>query len=131
MKKELKENTRRRKDIPCSCIDRINIVKMAILIKAIYIFNATPIKIPTQIFIKMLRTIIRFIWKYQTPRIAKTFLNNEKKKKLLEMSTIIPKFKLYCKSIVIKTTWHWQKQTNKQTNKADILINGIEVKTLT
>lgn len=51
---------------------------MAILTKAIYIVNATPIKIPTQIFIKMLRTIIRLIRTYQTPRIAKTFLNDEK-----------------------------------------------------
>jgi hypothetical protein len=51
VKKEIKEDLRRWKDLPCSWISRINIVKMAILAKAIYTFNAISIKILSQFFI--------------------------------------------------------------------------------
>jgi hypothetical protein len=62
LKKEIKEDLRRWKDLPCLWIGRINIVKMGILLNTIYGFSAIPIKIPNQFFIKLARVICKFIW---------------------------------------------------------------------
>lgn len=91
-------------DLPWSWISWINMVKVTMLLKGMYRFNTILIKIIVHLFTDLEKTILKFLWKNKIPEYLNIMYNIRTSRGIT-----IPDFKIYYKTIVIKTNWYWYK----------------------
>ena len=108
---QIKDDTNRWRDIPCSWIGRVNIVKKIISPKAIYRFNAIPVKLPMTFFIEQQQQNILCMRTQKNPNSQEIL----RRKRSREISLLF--LRLYHTTTIIKPIWYWQKYKNRNINQ--------------
>jgi len=109
--KETKDNSKKWKDITCSWTGRINTVKIAILLRAIYRFKVIHIKTPVTVFTELVTITLKFTWNHIRLRISKAILRTKDKAQSWKAKPIRLQTRIH-KATIIKTASYQDKKIN-------------------